>query len=159
MINRVKHVQWTVDVDEGTGKYNIYNPGDNNEKRFYEIVAGKYGQPIIVAEPELAFDPPANLLYVNVNGENMKPDQKIAGIVCKNGPRLSLSNAKINGVEISVTGDNSSLWVDGQKYYIKTLFVKDKNRVIGYDAFCVSADEQAYPTLVRVLELGDLDLF
>lgn len=151
MISRLK--QWTVDVNDTTGEYRICNLGLNGEKQFYEVVPGKYGEPIIVAEPDLAFDPPTNLLYVNAQRAETTPDQKIAGIICKDGPRFSLTNAKSKGVAIKVNEDGS-IQVGEKKWWLVTLFLKDKNRFRGYDAYCV----REQPENVRVLELGDLDL-
>ena len=153
MINRLK--QWTVDVNDTTGEYRICNLGPNGEKQYYEVVAGKYGEPIIVAEPDLAFYTPTNLLYVKAKGEGMSaPDQKIAGIICQDGPRFSLTNAKSKGVVIK-TNDDGSVQVGEEKWWLTTLFLKDKNRFRGYDAYCV----RQQPENVRVLELGDIDLF
>lgn len=160
MITRhTKHLQWTVKVNEGTGAYRICNFGSNGEKQFCEVVPGKYGEPIIVAEPDLAFPPPTNLRYVNADGDNVKPDQLIASIILagdhEGGPRILLTNAKLMGVVIKVNEEDGSLHVGGEKWWIVTLFLKDENHFRGYDAFC--AREQ--PEKVRVLELCDLNHF
>jgi len=153
-----KHGQWMVEMKEGNGGgYNIYKldpNGENGEKQFYEVVPGKYGEPIIVAEPTLAFDPPANPLYVNAKWGEAKPDQKIAGIICQDGPRFSLTNAKSKGVAVKVNEDGS-IQVGEGKWWLVTLFLKDKNRFRGYDAYCV----REQPGNVRILELGDIDFF
>ena len=150
-----QHHQWTVYVVE-EGNYNIYNLDPNNrKKRFFEVVMTKpHGQPVIVAEPDLAFDAPVNLLYLNAKGDAVKPDQKIAGIICQNGPRFSLSNALAKGVLIKVNEDGS-IQVGEEKWWLASLFSKDKNRIIGYDAFCV----REQPQKVTIRELGDLNLF
>lgn len=146
--------QWTLTANEADEKYNICNLGPNGEKQFYEIVNGKYGEPIIVAEPEYAFDPPASLMYLDAKFEPTKPDQKIAGIVCQFGPRLSLTNAKKQGVVIKANGDGS-IQVGDEQWWVATLFLKDKNRIRNYDAFCV----RVKPNYIRILELGDINLF
>ncbi len=156
-INTFKFKQWTLVANEADGKYNICNLGSDGQKQFYEVVSGEYGQPTIIAEPEYAFDTPANLLYVNAKGEGVKPDQpdqKIAGVVCKDGPRFSLTNAKSKGVVIKAN-DDGSIQVGEEKWWLATLFLKDKNRIRNYDAYCV----RQQPEKVRILELGDLDLF
>lgn len=151
-----KHGQWMVHTQEGNGGgYNIYNlDPDTGKKRFYEVVPGKFGEPIIIAEPDLAFDAPANLCYINAKFEVVKPDQKIAGIICQDGPRGSLTNLKTQGKPVAVNEDGS-LQIGEEKWWLSTLFLKDKNRFCGYDAFCV---RERWET-VDILELGDLDLF
>ena len=156
MITRRTYIQWTFDVDEATGTYNIYNRGPNGEKQFYEVVPGKYGEPIIVAEPELAFDPPANLRYDNVKGAVVVPDQKIAGIVCQNGPRGSLTNLQKQVKKPVTVNEDGSLQIGEEKWWIVKLLLKDKNRIRNYDAFCV---RQKPLGEVRIIELGDLNLF
>jgi len=148
-----KFKQWTLVANEADEKYNICNLGSNGEKQFYEIVPGKYGEPIIVAEPDLAFDTPPNLRYVNAKGEKVQPDQKIAGIICDDGQRFSLSNAKSKGIEIKVNYDGS-IQVGNDRFFLVTLFLKDKNRVRNYDAYCTRG--QVIPAQVRIVELGDL---
>ena len=54
---------WAVDVDleqEGA-PYNISNKNTEGVKQFYEVVPGKYGNPIIIAEPDLAFEAPESV--------------------------------------------------------------------------------------------------
>jgi hypothetical protein len=157
-IHSFKFKQWTMVVDKADEKYNICNVGSDGKKQFYEIIVGEYGQPIIVAEPGYAFDAPANLRYVDAKGKMVRPAQQIAGIICKDGPRFSLTNAKKQGVEIK-TNDDGSIQVGNQAWWIKTLLVKDKNRIINYDAFCVPRDAWPTPLGVQILELGDLNLF
>ncbi|MBU0660796.1 hypothetical protein KKG22_01295 [Patescibacteria group bacterium] len=115
---------------------------------------GKYGQPIIIAEPDLAFEAPSCLNYVDAKGEEATPSEKIAGIICKDGPRFSLSNAKKKGISVSVN-DEGFIQIDNETWWISTLFCKDKNRIVGYDAYLV----RMKPKQVLILELGDLDLF
>ncbi len=149
-----KFKQWTVTANQADEKYNICNIDSDGKKQFYEIVSGEYGQPIIVAEPELAFVPPQTLMYVDAKFEQTRPDQRIAGIICQFGPRFSLTNAKSKGVVIKVNADGS-IQVGEEKWWIATLFLKDKNRIRNYDAFCV----RAKPNYIRILELGDINLF
>lgn len=154
MICYFRFRQWMLEVNEGTASYNIYNHGSNGERQFYEVVPGKYGEPIIVAEPEYAFDVSVNLCYVNAKGDAVVPDQQIAGIICQDGPRFSLTNAKNKGVVIRANEDGS-IQVGEEKWWLATLFLKDKNRFRGYDAYCV----RQQPEKVRILELGDLNFF
>ncbi|MBI2037785.1 MAG: hypothetical protein HYT15_02540 [Candidatus Magasanikbacteria bacterium] len=146
--------QWTIKVDETTGDYNVTNLGPNGERQFYMVSPGQYGQPIITAEPDLAFDAPSNLTYVNAKGETVTPSEKIAGIICQDGPRFSLTNAKNKGITV-VVSDDGSIQIGNEVWHLVTLFSKDKNRVVNYDAYLV----RQQPAQVRVLELGDLNLF
>jgi hypothetical protein len=130
------------------------NLGPNGEKRFYMISPGKYGEPIITPEPDLAFEVPATLTYINAKGEVVVPQEKISGIICKDGPRFSLTNAKKKGVKVQVN-DDGSIQIDTETWWLATLFSKDKNRVRNYDAYLV----REKPAQVKMLELGDLDLF
>lgn len=150
---QVTNMQWVVKVD-GAGDYSMFNPGPGGDRQFYMVIPGQYGQPIIIAEPDLAFSAPANLTYVNVKGECVEPAEKIAGIICQDGPRLSLTRAKNTGVLVKVN-DDGSIQVGDEVWWIATLFSKDKNRIIGYDAFLV----RKKPSQVKMRELGDIDLF
>lgn len=146
--------QWTVEVGKKPGQYMIMNLGPNGERQYYMASPGKYGEPILTPEPDLAFDPPTNLTYTNVKGETVVPTEKISGIICKDGPRLSLTNAKKQGVVIAIN-PNGSIQVGDEAWWLVTLFSKDKNRVRNYDAYLVSEK----PAQVKVRELADLDLF
>lgn len=150
----ITHLQWTIKIDETTGEYKIVNLGPNGERQYYMVSSGKYGEPIITPEPDLAFPVPANLVCVNAEGEAVVPTEKISGIICQNSHRFSLTNAKNKGIEIRVN-DNGSLQISDDTWWIATLFSKDKSRVRNYDAYLV----RQKPALIKVLELGDLNLF
>jgi len=149
-----KYKQWTVEIDETTGEYCIVNLGSTGERQYYMVSPGKYGEPIITPEPELAFAVPSNLTYVNSNGDAVTPTEKISGIICRDGPRFSLTNARSKGIEVTAN-DDGSIQIGTESWWLATLYSKDKNRVRNYDAFLV----REKPAQVRVLELGDLDLF
>ncbi len=162
MIERmVQHGQWTVVTKEGNdGKgqgVHIYNLGPAG-KRLFEVAMLKnhYGdvQPFIVADPDLAFDAPDNLLYFDAKGDVVKPDQPISGIICQDGPRGSLTSLNERGKPVTCNADGS-IQVGEEKWWIASLFSKDKNRIVGYDAFCV----RKQPQKVTIRELGDLNLF
>ncbi len=133
-------------------KYTIVNPGPNGEKRFYQVTPGKYGEPLITAEPDKAFAPPTNLRYVDGKGQTTTPNEKIAGIVCKDGPRFSLSSPQAPEFVISPEGD---LIIGETRYALNALYKKDDRRITNYDAYF----SKVKPAEVRVLELGDLDLY
>ncbi len=147
-----KYKQWDLLTDDE--KYNLCNLGPDGKKQFYEVIMGQYGQPLIVAEPDRAFPCPATLEYVNAKGEQAVPNEKIAGIICSDGKRFSLTNAANKGIRIEPKEDGS-IQVDNEVWWIKTLFQKDKNRVINYDAYLVPTK----PEQVKVIELADLVSF
>jgi hypothetical protein len=151
---QAKNKQWMVEVDETTGEYKIVNVGPNGEHQFYMVTPGKYGEPIITPEPDLAFAVPSYLVYVNAKGETVVPTEKISGILCKESHRLSLTNAKNKNIGIKVN-DDGSIQIGDETWHLATLFSKDKNRVRNYDAYLV----REKPMRVKVLELGDIDLF
>ena len=148
-MNEMQYLQWRAQM--GEDKYNIFNPGTDGRKQFYEVVMGQYGQPLIVAEPDRAFPCPENLDYINAKGEQTVPNEKIAGIICNDGKRFSLTNAANKGIKIEVQKDGS-VKINDEVWWIKTLFQKDKNRIINYDAYLAPAK----PNKVKVLELADL---
>lgn len=147
-------LQWTVKVDDSGRQYAIVNLGPNGERQYYSVGPGKYGEPIITPEPDLAFAVPANLTYVNSKGEAFVPTEKISGVICKDSHRLSLTNAKNKGIVVKVN-DDGSFQIGDETWHLTTLFSKDKNRIRNYDAYLV----REKPEQVKVLELGDLDLF
>jgi hypothetical protein len=151
---QVTNKQWIVDVSGTTGDYAIVNLGPNGERQYYMVSPGQYGQPVITAEPDLALDVPIGIEYVNAKGEAVMPGEKIAGIICQGGARYSLTNARNKGVKVKVN-DDGSIQVGDEKWWIATLFSKDKQRIINYDAYLV----RQQPAQVKVLELGDLNLF
>lgn len=156
---QTKNGDWFVEVYKDNGYYEIFNVGPDDALRFYMVRAGQYGNPIIIAEPDLAFDVPSTLHCFNSKNEKVVPDQKIAGIICKDGPRLSLTNAKKQGIVVMAHPDgDGSLQIGEEKWWIRTLLLKDKNRIFNYDAFCIR-DGEPRNGATMLLELGDLDLF
>jgi hypothetical protein len=155
---QIYHVKdWTVElmfVGDTLAYYRIYSEGPERNLKYYQIVMGQFCQPIVIQEPSLGLDCPSKLTCFNKNGDPVVPDQKIVGIVCKNGPRFSLTNAKAKGIVINVSEENH-IQINGESWFINTLYMPDKNRLIGYVAFC---SKEINPS-VRVLEMGDLDLF
>lgn len=156
-----KGKQWVLWVkkDDETGEmedFKMFNPDPEGKgvEYFYSLIPGKYGEPLIYLEATLAFPPPENLQYVDTKGQTVVPQERISGIVCQKGPRFSLSSAYKQNVEVFVR-DDGSLQIGDMVWWFATLFLKDKNRFKGYDAYCIK--EQ--PKAVCVLELGDLDLF
>lgn len=142
--------QWTVEIDLKEESYRIHNNGGD----FYQAEMGAYGQPLIFADPKRAFDAPDSLSYVDASGNQAEPKEKIAGIVCKDGPRFSLTSAENKGIVIE-HNDDGSISIDGEQWFLETLFRKDANRIIGYDGYYSKEQSQA----VKIIELGDLDLF
>jgi hypothetical protein len=143
-------LQWVIEFFENS--YRIYNPDpESGVKKFYEVKMGKYGEPIIVTEPALAFSCPSILEYVNAEGVSVIPEEKISGIICSDGKRFSLTNAEVKGIKIEPQNDGSIL-IAGEIWWINVLFSKDRNRIVNYDAFLI----QEKPAKVKILELMDL---
>jgi len=154
--------QWMLELERKNGKvisYRLVNRSPDRACRFYVVVPGDYGEPIIVQEPTYGLECPKVLYYMNKVGEVVTPAQKIVGVVCKDepgkdGPRMSLTTAKEKGFKIELNEDGS-IHVAGEELHINTLLNPDKNRMRGYVAFCSKVKKPA----VLVRELGDLDLF
>ncbi len=152
MYLKIQFKQWTLEIVDGD--YTLTNRGENGVERFFKVVMGPYGDPKIIVEPALAFAAPEGLTYVNAKGEAVKPAEKIGGIICQetNGVathRFSLSNAKAPKFEVVSDG----IIIEGEHWYLCSLFSKDKNRIINYDAYYV----RTKPTQVKLLELADLN--
>jgi len=144
--------QWTLNVEDE--KYELFNPGSNGVQQFYAVTPGAYGQPIITAEPSLAFAVPEALIYVNFKNEPVVPTEKIAGIICQEADgtavhRFSLSSPKAPKFQIVSYG----IIIDDVSWHLHTLFSKDKNRVVNYDAFY----SRKAPEAVKLIELADLN--
>ncbi len=145
--------QWRLTADEGG--YHIENPAADGTKRFYEVNSGPYGNPVITAEPDLAFPAPSTVEYVDSQKRKAEPEEKIAGIICKRAGevihRFSLSNPK--RPEFTAEQEAAELVINDIRWHLRALFRKDKNRVINYDAW-YGEDK---PDAVRIVELEDLD--
>lgn len=145
--------QWHLAADEKG--YHIVNPSDDGTKRFYEVKSGPYGNPIITAEPDLAFLAPLTVDYVDSQGKDAMPDERIAGIICKSAGkvihRFSLSNPK--RPEFTAEQEGAELLIDGVRWHLRALFRKDRNRIINHDAWY----GETRPDAVRMVELEDLD--
>ncbi len=151
-MNTIVYKQWTANM--GEEHYAVANLGDNGMEKFYKVVDGPYGNPIIIVEPTLAFPVPEALIYVNAKGDVVVPNEKIGGIICQEQDgtathRFSLSNPKAPKFETTSDG----ILIDGVSWYLACLFSKDKNRIINYDAFYT----REKPAQVKVLELSDLN--
>ncbi|NCN45271.1 MAG: hypothetical protein COU63_04800 [Candidatus Pacebacteria bacterium CG10_big_fil_rev_8_21_14_0_10_36_11] len=160
----IKINQWTVRVWKD--RYEIVNLDEDGETRsFYLLKSGKYGQPLIEAEPDRAFEAPKEVIYVNAKGEKVDPPkEKISGIICQEedgsvAHRFSLSNKKApkfkpteDGIEIEVAqgeGENTTI----ERWYLTVLFDKDGNRIQNHDGYY----GRVKPSVVKILELQDLN--
>jgi hypothetical protein len=150
-------------------------PEDPTHLRFYAAVKVGDQPPVFVPEPTLAFQVSDELVYVDVDGRelayvnvdgrmNNRPNGKISGIICQGGHRFSLSAAVFKSIKWAVNQDGS-VTIDGEVWWPATLVNKDQNRYQqfgpageiwqNFDAYLVRVKRD----VVRVLELGDLDLF
>lgn len=151
--------QWQVQVTDDPSKddYRIVNLATDGTRQYYQALCGKYGEPLLEPEPDLAVAVPKNCVYQNKEGDQLFPDQRISGLICRNAIgevslRVSLTNARNKNISWSLN-DEGVLTVDGESYYLYALVQKDKNRILNYDAFFGAAPVNGS---VEVLELEDL---
>ncbi|HBB02653.1 MAG: hypothetical protein US89_C0005G0066 [Candidatus Peregrinibacteria bacterium GW2011_GWF2_38_29] len=147
--------QWRLEADD-VG-YTITNPGADGKRDFYQLVKGPYGNPVIIAEPDRAFDAP-NAKYVDMQGNPTVPKEKIAGIICKTPDgkivhRFSLSSAKAPRFELVNGGEQ--IKIAEELWYLRGIFRKDANRIIGYDAFYGTEPQES--GVVPIMELQDIN--
>ncbi|HLG25660.1 MAG TPA: hypothetical protein VI588_02620 [Candidatus Gracilibacteria bacterium] len=146
-----KYNQWTLAANDNG--YNIFNKDADGKKAFYEVAKGeKHGNPIVTVEPDRAFTVPNGVTCVDSRGVTVTPNEKIAGIICEDGPRFSLSSKDAPTFQVANDG---IITVGDKKWHLATLFSKDKNRFINYDAYFAKKRSDK----VRVLELADLPLY
>ena len=148
--------QWNIEVDEDeSGAYRIVNRKDDGTLQYYLAESGKYGEPIIVPEPELALPIPLGCKYVDSDGTDAQPSQLISGIICSAGGkvvhRFSLTNAMNKGVQLKLEMDGR-LMVAKEHFWLRCLLVKDRNRFRNYDAFFVPTRQER----ILVAELEDV---
>lgn len=122
--------QWTLRF-MADGGYEFVNLDLDGKSRYYRVVPGRFNQPLIDQEPnELALPVPRTLKYQRFDkGKVTEPtsDDKIIGIVCRNGPRFSMTNAKDKGVSIRVNPDDS-IQVGNKAWWILLLLCPDAQR-------------------------------
>lgn len=115
---------------------------DANHQAFMEI-----------KEPSLAFAVPENVKYVDPStGAELQPDERIAGIVCQDGPRFSLSSPSAPKRMVSPDG---VLTIDDRTWHLHTLQRPDGRRVRNYNAFFGLRPVES----VHVVELGNFPMF
>jgi hypothetical protein len=144
------------DDDNQVVAYCIVNRSPTGQRQFYDVIAGKFGEPLMRKEPDQALPVPSGLQYVR-DGAHVVPDQRIAGCVVKDGSkvieRFSITNAIKKGRSVTLS-DMGELTVDGNRYFLTALFSADRNRVKNYDAFFSTRPETGPP--IRLVELEDL---
>ena len=146
--------QWIVSLSPKD--YRVTNPRlKDGVAQFYEMHSGKYDNPVYTIEPDLAFPVPDDVNYINAQGTEVQPNEKIGGIICQNSDgsaaiRTSLSNQKAP----EFTSTNEGLQIGDETWYLYALVSKDKNRAFNYDAFY----RQEKPNQVKVLELADFKI-
>lgn len=165
-VQKFKFGQWTLCVNpDRPDDYEMFNLGPNGERRYYRMIPGKYGEPLIDQEPDLAFPVPGGLglafFHAKPKGSGLEqmvptPEDKIIGVVCRNGPRFSLTNAKSKNVDIHVNPDGT-IQVGDRAWWLCALFCPDAqrftpNRWVGF----LAAEKPAY---IMVYELGELPLW
>lgn len=148
MVVKEKIGQWTIqrtyDEDGNLTDYNIYNEDEQGNKRYYQIIQGRYNNPILEPEPDLKVPAPPELEYEQ-NGQSIDPkDLWISGVMVQaQSPDRFKANtiarfSLTNGPEPNtiVSEDFTTVQVDGTTYYLTKLVIKDQNRFVpnNYDA-------------------------
>ncbi len=151
--------QWSYVVDGGV--FTAFNPDPANTTvhRWYDLVVGQYGEPLIRQEPELGLPIPPGLHYLDPADQPTTPDPRmhIHGIVCcePGNPspvyRGSFSNFVKLGIPYAINADGT-ITVNGETWYIHALANADKGRILGYFAVAGRTPVQS----VYVRELGDM---
>jgi hypothetical protein len=136
----------------------------NGAREFYDVHSGKYGQPLVRAEPDRAMTLPTNISCVHaITGEPVELKEKIAGIILKDEPegkligRYSLTAAANQNIELNMN-EQGVLTVNGEDFELYALACKDKNRIDGLDAFFrkkVDSQEPLPIPIVKYKELPD----
>lgn len=153
---RRQYGQWVVVCTEDD--YVISNVDGHGIRRFFQVVKGPYGNPLMDQEPDRKLPIPDSPIFVDALGNLAipKPHWGIIGFICrdKNGVlihRSSLSNPSCPLHRwIGITFE-----VAGKTWYPKALIDKDRDRMIGgYVLYCTEEPQQN----VKILELGDLVL-
>lgn len=148
-----KYDQWTLDAKPDD--YSITNKDSDGSNRFYTMKKGKYGNPVYIDEESRALPIPTGVTVKNTKGEDVTLKDKIAGIICENGPRFSLSNPDAPKFEIK---DDGSLTIDDKTWHLHTIFDPDKNRITNYKSYW-GETKPANDNKVLYRELGDLELY
>jgi len=159
---------WTFEVNEGTGEVTSYraeNKGPDGKRDFFSVTSGKYGEPLMEAEPDRGFPLPNNVSWYGHLGQIIpKPDQKITGVLCfkyddrgvlEVKQRFSLTNKDRfgGGLDAVKVEEDGSICIDGKMWYIHSLYTGDKHRLACGDVYCY---EHPSPNGIRVYELAEL---
>ena len=145
--------QW--DVRLGAEDYSASNPDpETGLRKFYDLKMGKYGNPQIEIEPDLAFSVPADLEYINAQGEQASPQERIGSIICQNEDGTVAHHFSLSSPEApEFTPTDEGIKIEDREWYLSTLFSKDKNTTFNYEAFYTPRK----PEKVNVLRLADLN--
>ncbi len=141
--------------------YEFYNPDPDNEslRRFYEVVSGRFGAPMINAEPSLSIECPQGFDYVTASGEATTADERIAGFICvedgKIVHRASLTNWVVFQKKEFKLTEESTFLVGDREWSLARILRKDKNRIFGFDVVLVPLGTNT-DLPVTILELEDL---
>lgn len=163
-----RYKQWEIRVNDETGEYEIVNlnpdPSEVPQRQYFRAFSGKYGEPIIEPEPDLALPIPTGVQYADQRGDPLLPDQKISGLICRDmdgatamsadgkvSLRLSLTNALSKNIVYQMAEDGT-LKIGGRCFHLQILVMKDKKRFRNYDAYF----GHVKPEAVLCLELEDL---
>jgi hypothetical protein len=158
--------------------YTIVN-NDNTKKgitsRYYAAVNGPYGNPFLLAEPDLGLPLPQNISIIHpLTREPVRGlEGKVTGIVVKNDKgelllRSNLTNLNDNGGTIELSDDgvltlgklSEDKVLTFKKYYFNGVCLSDKNKVFAIDGYFLEVDPKKDGQGKRIVELKELgDVF
>jgi len=138
---------WT-DLNQTCPVANAVNTDKDGVKLFYEMTTGPYMNPVILKEPDLAFE-----LLENIGDGK----QKLAGIKTDDGQRFSISNAKSKKISLKWNKNEMSLEINNIKYWLQFLYEPDKAIFINYIGYF---SKKKRTNDVKVYEMAEvLDIF
>lgn len=157
--------QSVADGDE-IESYEISNPAPDGSKRFYEVVPGQFGQPLIVQEPSGGIPLPPGLGYKDPFGASVGvPTGRIVGAVFQredgrvaqgaDGKPLRFSLSNPYAPELG-TMDSGQLTLNGELWRLVRVHHADRGRIQGWVAFFRPAAQTPSGFAVIVSELENV---
>lgn len=151
---RRQYGQWTLIANDDV--YAIENRDADGTRKFFSVVPGKYGNPLVDQEPDRKIALPPTLRFIDGHGVLAQPKEGwgVIGFVCHNDSRTLVHRSSLSNPQCP-----PHRWVDdvfeveGVPWHPYVLFDKDKDRMVGgYVLFCRPQPAR----VVKILELADL---
>ena len=151
---RRQYGQWEVVCTEDD--YVISNADAHGVRKFFQIIKGPYGNPLMDQEPDLKLPIPDGLTFVDASGNPAipKPHWGISGFICRDRDGKLVHRSSLSNPACPLHRWVHRVFeVAGTIWYPKVLIDKDRDRMVGgYVLYCTPEPEMN----VRILELGDL---